>query len=872
VSSPHNSKRITGLQRSFVVVANNTTDVDHDYRLRALPPAGVIASFDQFEGFGSIEGGVPTLPLTEIVLRIPRKSTASRTLFVGLVNPPADPNAAPDVIVPVNVDEIAGGSPTGTFDMVYLNPDFENPDFENPDFENTELHNPDFENPDFENPDFENPDFENFTLSASSSIRNPDFENPDFENPDFENPDFENPDFENPDFENPDFENPDFENPDFENPDFENPDFENPDFENGSFQVSDTTWPVRNNGNTTSAYKTNVYVNNPPTGVKYQLAIRKIFTSPAAVCAAPGSNVVPATAQSVPVVNIVDPNVQTNPFDRNFNDPSRDNATFSLAPGERGVITLRAYCEEGVPNCTRDLLASLQGKIALGVVAQGANCAKCTGGACTNNDLVGGVTECTIATGPPKDIYDPIPPVLNVVNPTVITPETTIVANDTDNSGFENVNFSIDATDNVGVADVICQSPTTAITFLSHNGDRFAFAGVFPVGTTGVSCTATDVRVNPAPNSATFSFLIKVKDVTPPSFTVAGGNPGAPFTPSNPAPATSPAGAVVFYTNPGATDSNGGAVTVTCVSPTGLHSGSTFPIGTTDINCVATDVSGVSTPPTNLFDIIVADTTPPVITVNPPAPATMEAGAAYSDAGATAVDAVAGPVAVTASNNIQPLVPGSYTVTYRATDPSGNTATATRTVIVRDTTRPVVTLIGASPLNTAAGSPFVDPGATASDLVSGVLPVTITGTVNTAVLGTYTRTYTATDAAGNIGTATRTVNVVDMTPPVITESASPNILIWSPNKVMTPVTVSGVITDLSPTTATFRVVDEYGKVQPSGSVTIGAGGAFSFVIKLEAYRNGTDADGRVYTIIVTATDSRGLSSSRSTIVLVPHSQ
>src|SRR4030095_11139998 len=136
------------------------------------------------------------------------------------------------------------------------------------------------------------------------------------------------------------------------------------------------------------------------------------------------------------------------------------------------------------------------------------------------------------------------------------------------------------------------------------------------------------------------------------------------------------------------------------------------------------------------------------------------------------------------------------------------------------------------------------------------------------VLGTYTRTYTATDAAGNIGTATRTVNVVDMTPPVITESASPNILIWSPNKVMTPVTVSGVITDLSPTTATFRVVDEYGKVQPSGSVTIGAGGALSFVIKLEAYRNGTDSDGRVYTIIVTATDSRGLSSSRSTIVLV----
>jgi hypothetical protein len=774
VSSPFNSKRIAGLQRSFVVIANNTTDADHDYRLRAVPPPGVIASFDQFEGFGSVEGGVPTLPLTEIVLRIPRKSSASRTLFVGLVNPPADPNAAPDVIVPVNVDEIVLGAPTGTFDMVYLNPDFENPDFENPDFENTELHNPDFENPDFENPDFENPDFENFTLSASSSIRNPDFENPDFENPDFENPDFENPDFENPDFENPDFENPAFENPDFENPDFENPDFENPDFENGSFQVADTTWPLRNNGNTTSAYKTNVYVNNPPAGVKYQLAIRKIFTSPAAVCAVPGSTEVPATAQSVPIVNIVDPNVQTSPFDRNFNDPSRQNATFSLAPGERGIITLRAYCADGVPNCTRDLLASLQGKIALGVVAQGANCAKCTGAGCTNTDLVSGVTECTIASGPPKDIYDPIPPVLTVLNPTVITPETTIVATDSDNSGFENVNFTINATDNVGVADVICMSATTAISFVNETGDRFAFAGVFPVGTTSVACTATDVRVDPAPNSAMFSFLITVKDVTPPSFNVAGGNPGSPFTPSNPAQATSAAGAVVSYTNPTATDSNGGAVTVTCVSPTGLHSGSTFPIGTTDINCVATDVYGVSTPPTNLFDITVADTTPPVISVLGLNPATVEAGTAYIDASATASDIVSGSRPVSTTGAVNTLVPGSYTLTYTAADAAGNIGTATRTVNVVDTTPPVVTVTApaATIEGNALGGAVVTFTSSATDRGTSIASTCSPVSGSLFAVGTTNVTCSATDGAGLTGLKTFSIKVVDTTAPSMTVGAT----------------------------------------------------------------------------------------------------
>ena len=795
VSAPQNSKRIAGLQRSFVVIARNTTAQEHDYVLQAAPPAGVIASFDQFSGFGALGGnGDPTLPLTQIVVRIPRNSSVSRTLFVGLETPPANPDAAPDVLVPVTVEQLPDQSALTAFDVVYLNPDFENPDFENPDFENTELHNPDFENPDFENPDFENPDFENFTLSASSSIRNPDFENPDFENPDFENPDFENPDFENPDFENPDFENPDFENPDFENPDFENPDFENPDFENGSFQVSDSTWPVRNNGNTTSAYKANVNVDDPPAGVRYQLAVRKIFTGPAAVCAVPGSNAAPQTAQSVPLVNIVSPNVQANPFDRNFNDPSRDNATFALAPGERGVITLRAYCEESAANCTRDLIASLNGRIALGVVAQGANCATCAGAACTAGDFVTGFTECSIATGPPRDIYDPIAPEITVLNPTLIVPETTFVADDLDNSGNEPVAFSIQVTDNVAVGNVTCASGAAPVSLIGGSGSTYTFSGVFPIGTAGVTCSAADVRSNPAPNVAEASFLVMVRDVTPPAFDLSGGAPGAPFTPSNPAEATSPEGAVVFYTTPAATDS-GGAVDVVCESANGLRSGHRFPVGKTKVNCVATDTSGNSTPPTNLFDVNVVDTTAPVIT-----------------------------------------------------------------------------LAGAVVMNVELKSAFTDPGATAVDVVSAVVTVTRTGTVNTNVAGTYTLSYAATDAAGNTSTATRTVIVADTQSPVIVTSATPNVLLWSPNKTMTPVTVSGTAIDANLVRVTFAVVDEYQKVQPSGTVTVNADGAYAFVVKLEAYRNGNDANGRVYTITVTATDGSGRTTATSTVVRVPHNQ
>jgi hypothetical protein len=330
---------------------------------------------------------------------------------------------------------------------------------------------------------------------------------------------------------------------------------------------------------------------------------------------------------------------------------------------------------------------------------------------------------------------------------------------------------------------------------VGQSGDTYMFAGVFPVGTTGIACSASDIRSTPAPNTTAVNFLVTVTDVTPPTFDLApGSTPGAPFVPSNPAEATGPAGAVVTYTNPTATDSNGGSVSVSCGSTGGLQSGSTFPIGTTQINCVATDQSGVSTPPTNLFDISVADTTAPVITLSGPASSTIQLGTAY-----------------------------------------------------------------------------VDPGASAADAVSGSVTVTKVGTVNPNAIGTYTIVYSATDAAGNTATATRTVIVQDTIPPVITETATPNVLLWSPNKIMTPVTVSGVITDASAVTATFQVTDEYGVIQPQGAVTVGAGGAYAFVVSLEAWRKGNDSNGRLYTITVTAT-AAGQTSTKTTTVLVPHNQ
>jgi len=97
-----------------------------------------------------------------------------------------------------------------------------------------------------------------------------------------------------------------------------------------------------------------------------------------------------------------------------------------------------------------------------------------------------------------------------------------------------------------------------------------------------------------------------------------------------------------------------------------------------------------------------------------------------------------------------PLSPGSATVTILENE----------TAPAPDTTKPVITLIGANPLLIANGGTYADPGATVTDNVDADRTINGTGTVNTAVAGDYTITYNAIDAAGNAAIAvTRTVRV-----------------------------------------------------------------------------------------------------------------
>ena len=242
---------------------------------------------------------------------------------------------------------------------------------------------------------------------------------------------------------------------------------------------------------------------------------------------------------------------------------------------------------------------------------------------------------------------------------------------------------------------------------------------------------------------------VNVVDQTAPAITILGDNP-----------VTIEAGST--YTDAGATatDNYNNDVTSSITVSSTVDSNT---IGSYTVTYTVSDASGNQA--TAVRTVIVQDSTPPTIALIGSNPVTVEAGSTYTDAGATATDSYDGDLtsSITTTSDVDVNTVGTYTVTYTVSDSSANSATASRTVNVVDTTAPVITITGANPVDVDLGATYSDAGATATDVHDGDLTssITVSSNVDTNTAGTYTVTYTVSDAAGNQATETRTVNVID---------------------------------------------------------------------------------------------------------------
>jgi len=315
--------------------------------------------------------------------------------------------------------------------------------------------------------------------------------------------------------------------------------------------------------------------------------------------------------------------------------------------------------------------------------------------------------------------------VIDTTAPTIVAPES-VQAEAT--SATENIVTLGEATaaDFVGVQSITSDAPV-----------------VFPVGNTVVTWTATDT----AGLTATATQTVTINDTTPPTLTV----PKAVTV-----EATSESENIVNIGEASASD----LVDIQSITNDAPDA---FPLGMTTITWAATDVSGLSTSGTQIITVV--DTTAPLIT--PPQDVITEAYSATDNpvklGTATATDII-GIDSIT--NDSPATFPfGETTVTWTATDTSGNSVTGTQKVTVIDTTSPKIT----APANvtfeaTDPASNVISIGTAYATDIIGIDSIT-NDSPATFPFGETTVTWTATDTSGNSASTTQKVTVIDTTAP-----------------------------------------------------------------------------------------------------------
>ncbi|MGH9970087.1 MAG: HYR domain-containing protein [Pyrinomonadaceae bacterium] len=385
-------------------------------------------------------------------------------------------------------------------------------------------------------------------------------------------------------------------------------------------------------------------------------------------------------------------------------------------------------------------------------------------------------------------------------------------------------------------------SNSQTATITSERSDGQALNDPYPVGTTTIEWTANDTDSQSA--SCTQTVTVTGTDTTPPTLHVP---PNVSATTSScTATLDDELGVATADEDCGTVNiTRTGVPTFTCPTPQNPNQqceSFVFPTGTTIITYTATNSAGLTTTGTQTVMVTESPAVPPTITA--PNDVTLFTGPGATSCGVTVSNLDATLGTATANDNCPGVtvarsgVPagnvfpvGNTTITYIATDKSGNMASDTQVVTVVDNTPPVVTPPGPVTLFTGPGAMSCGVTVTnldgtlgtgsAADNCPGVGPVTRGGVPagNFFPVGQTTLSYSATDAHGNTSSANQVVTVVDNTLPTI--SCPADIIADFDAAVNGAVVtyVAPVGTDNCPSTTTQIAGLPSGSTFPTGTTT-----------------------------------------------------
>ena len=370
--TPANNKVLGNLQRSFVVFVRNDTLAGKTFRLVASQPPGA------------------SPPSISSIPRARRPTSSCRALErVAHGVRDAEPGLARAARSRcrrfASTSSRRRASRRSRCTTIYINSDPSAPEIDSPEIDSREIFSPEIDSPEIDSPEIDSPEIDSRGFS-SPEIDSPEIDSPEIDSPEIDSPEIDSNEILSLGLQTPEIDSPEIDSPEIDSPEIDSPEIDSPEIDSSA--ITDITFKVTNDGNTTGQYNAKTLVGTAAgPGFRYQVIVRRTYALPAV-----GADCLPTTiAVSKVAVNLQTsrrrvPEIDSPEIDSPEIDSSAiDTASFFVAPDETVEVVVRVR-SKSVPT-TAQLQAVLQ-NVDLAVQQEAVN----------SDDVAVGITEPPVIT------------------------------------------------------------------------------------------------------------------------------------------------------------------------------------------------------------------------------------------------------------------------------------------------------------------------------------------------------------------------------------------------------------------------------------------------------------------------------------------